>query len=122
MSEHEHIIALADKTVFRISGLSIRGLNTQDIERLLTEKLEAETRVIGVTGDRIEMDVYGIDPAVIARDEQGIIKAVACIEGIEITDLTQIEANERIVSIDIEHLPNFEGKHCPRDKWVEYIV
>lgn len=121
MSKREHVIAMADKTVFRISGLSIKGLNTQDIEKLLSERLQAETRVIGVTGSCLEMDVYGIDPAVIQRDARGIITAVSCLEGINLSDLAQIESNERIVSLDIEHLPDFEGKTCARDKWVTYI-
>lgn len=121
MSNSERIIAMADKTVLRISGLSVKGLNTQDIEDMLSEKLSAVTRVIGVSGEKIEMDLYGIDPQVISRDEDGIIKAVACIEGIELTELAMIEANERIIDVDIDKLPDFSGKFCSKDKWVDFL-
>ena len=87
MENSDRIIAFADKTVFSIKGLEVKGLNTEQIEDALMKKLGTIVRVIGVTSDRIEMDVYGIEPEQILRDENDVIKAVACAEGITLTDL-----------------------------------
>ena len=80
--EHQYIIAHADKSVLKISGLTVKGLNTLQIEELLAAKLKTAVRVIGVTGESIEMDVYQIEPEKIRRDQKGIIEAVALAEGI----------------------------------------
>lgn len=37
--EHEYIIAHADKSVLKISGLEVKGLNTKQLEQILGEKL-----------------------------------------------------------------------------------
>jgi predicted SpoU family rRNA methylase len=118
MENSERVIAFADKTVLSISGLKIKGLNTQDIEDTLSEKLNTVVRVIGVTGDRIEMDVYGITPENIDKDEDNIIKAVACIEGVTLTELAEITENKQIKDADIEHLPDFDGIVCGKEKWL----
>ena len=60
--EHEYIIAHADKSVLKISGLEVKGLNTKQLEKILGDKLHTFVRVIGVTGNNIEMDVYDIEP------------------------------------------------------------
>ena len=70
MENSDRIIAFADKTVFSIKGLEVKGLNTEQIEDALMKKLGTIVRVIGVTSDRIEMDVYGIEPEQILRDER----------------------------------------------------
>ena len=72
MISQEFIIAAADKSILKISGIHVRGLNTQDLERRLSERLHTLVRVIGVTGEQIEMDVYGIDPAQIRKDESDL--------------------------------------------------
>ena len=51
--EHEYIIVHADKTVLKISGLKIKGMNTKQLEDLLSERLHTYARVIGVTGDSV---------------------------------------------------------------------
>ena len=45
--EQEYIIAHADKTVLRISGLKIHGMDTRQVEELLEKKLHTFVRVIG---------------------------------------------------------------------------
>ena len=50
MISQEFIIAAADKSILKISGIHVRGLNTQDLERRLSERLHTLVRVIGVTG------------------------------------------------------------------------
>ena len=72
--EHEYIIAHADKSVLKISGLEVKGLNTKQLEQILGEKLHTFVRVIGVTGDNIEMDVYDIEPEQVRKNEKGLIE------------------------------------------------
>ncbi|WP_300692936.1 hypothetical protein [uncultured Oscillibacter sp.] len=117
MNESSKIIAFADKTVFSITGLSVKGLNTEQIEGILSKKMGAIVRVIGVTSQRIEMDVYGIDPSQILRDENDVIKAVACAEGISLTDLAQVEQAERIVDVDYNEVTVPDGPYCARERW-----
>ena len=117
MDSSEKIIAFADKTVFSIKGLEVKGLNTEQLEDILTKKLGTLVRVIGVTSSRIEMDVYGIAPEQIKRDENDVIKAVACAEGITLTDLAQIESNERIVEVDLNSIGAADAPYCARERW-----
>lgn len=44
------VIVHADKTVMRITGLRVQGLDTRALEQLLAERLATAVRVIG--GDR----------------------------------------------------------------------
>ena len=46
----EFIIAYADKSVLKISGLSVKGMSTTQVEQILQDKLQTIVRVIGVTG------------------------------------------------------------------------
>lgn len=117
MDSSEKIIAFADKTVFSIKGLEVKGLNTEQLEDILTKKLGTLVRVIGVTSSRIEMDVYGIAPEQIKRDENDVIKAVACAEGITLTDLAQIESSERIVEVDLNSIGEADAPYCARERW-----
>lgn len=117
MDNSEKIIAFADKTVFSIRGLKIRGLNTEEIEDILIKKFGTLVRVIGVTGDRIEMDVYGIEPEQIRRDQHDVIKAVACAEGVTLTDLAQVESAEKIVDVNYDDVKTLTGPYCARERW-----
>lgn len=117
--DREYIIAHADKTVLKISGLKIKGMNTQQLEQILQEKLHAFVRVIGVTGERLEMDVYNVSPEQIQRDENGLIQAVALADGISLTDLSQIVYNERIVPVDYQSIPDEPVSDCPMERWLK---
>ena len=87
--EHEYIIAHADKSVLKISGLEVKGLNTKQLEQILGEKLHTFVRVIGVTGDNIEMDVYDIEPEQVRKNEKGLIESIVLTEGITVTELAR---------------------------------
>lgn len=67
----EYIIAYADKSVLKISGLSVKGMSTTQVEKILQDKLKAIVRVIGVTGESIEMDVYDAEPDQIRKNADG---------------------------------------------------
>ena len=118
--EHQYIIAHADKSVLKISGLTVRGLNTLQIEELLADKLKTSVRVIGVTGDAIEMDVYQIDPEQIRRDERGVIEAVALAEGISLTDMTKMVCGDKIVEVDYDSIPDQPISACARERWMKW--
>ncbi len=117
MENTEKIIAFADKTVFSIRGLKVKGLNTEEIEDILTKKFGTLVRVIGVSGERIEMDVYGIEPEQIKKDQNDVIKAVACAEGVTLTDLAQVESAEKIVEVDYNDVKSLTGPYCARERW-----
>lgn len=117
MDNSEKIIAFADKTVFSIKGLKVKGLNTEKIENILMKKFGTLVRVIGVTGERIEMDVYGIEPEQILRDQNDLIKAVACAEGVTLTDLAQVEGAEKIVEVNYDDVETTSGPYCARERW-----
>ena len=114
----QYIIAHADKSVLRISGLSVRGLNTAQLEAILSDKLHSFVRVIGVTGEGVEMDVYNPDPDQIRRDERGVIDALALAEGITVTDLTRMSVNEKIVEVDFDRIPDTPLSGCAKERWI----
>ena len=50
------VIVQVDKTVVKVTGITVKGLNIQQLEALLQEKLVSVVRVIGVTGSSIDME------------------------------------------------------------------
>ena len=118
--DREYIVVHADKTVLKISGLKVKGLNTKQLEDVLSQRLHTFARVIGVTGDSIEMDLYNVDPKQIAKDEDGIIHTVALADGISLTDFAKIVYNERIVEVDIKDVPETPRSDCRRERWMKF--
>lgn len=118
--EHQFIIAHADKTVLKISGLQVKGLNTRQLEEILSERLHTFVRVIGVTGDHVEMDVYNLDPEQITKDEHGIIQTVALTEGITASEIAKISCNKKIVEVDLDTVPGRPTSDCPRERWMRF--
>ena len=114
------IIAFADKTVLKISGLSVRGLDTRMLEERLTEKLGSLVRVIGVTGTSIEMDVYGLQPEQLLRDEAGILHTVSTTEGVSATEVAKLCDAEHIVPVDINDIGHLQNYSCARERWVRH--
>ena len=118
--EQQFIIAHADKTVLKISGLQVKGLNTRQLEELLEKRLHTFVRVIGVTGERVEMDVYNLDPEQIAQDEAGIIQTVALADGITASEVSAISCNKKIVEVDFDAIPEHPTADCPRERWIDF--
>lgn len=116
---HEYIIAHADKSVLKISGLEVKGLNTKQLEDILEEKLHTFVRVIGVTGENIEMDVYDIEPDQIRKDEKGLIESIVLTEGITTTDLTKIMCSDKIVDVEYDKIPKKPISDCARERWMK---
>ncbi|MFP4380457.1 MAG: hypothetical protein ACLFUS_08140 [Candidatus Sumerlaeia bacterium] len=116
MAARDTIIAFADKTVLQIEGLRVHGLRPCDLEKTLSEKLQTTVRVIGVTGESIEMDVYDLPPEAILKDEAGLIKAVSASEGIEASDVIRIASAKKAVPVDIHKLPD-GPRGCLGERW-----
>ena len=112
------IIVQVDKTVVKITGLSVKGLNTRQLEDILKQKLKTLIRVIGVLGDRIEMDVYGLDEEAIWRNEAGLIEAIALADGIRVTDITRMASVERIRQVDFDAIPPHSERQCLAERWM----
>lgn len=115
--EHAYIIAHADKSVLKISGVKVRGLNTRQLEELLSEKLHTFVRVIGVTGEGIEMDVYDIEPDQVRKNEQGLIECIALTEGITATELTRMSCSDKIIAVDYDEIPDEPRSACAMERW-----
>lgn len=115
----EYIIAHADKSVLKISGLHVKGLNTKQLEEILSEKLNTFVRVIGVTGSGIEMDVYDIEPEQIRKNQDDIVESIVLTEGITVTDLTKIACSEKIVAVDFYSIPDKPISDCLRERWIK---
>lgn len=112
------IIVQVDKTVVKITGVTIKGLNIQQVENLMREKLKSAARVIGVTGSSIEMDVYGVEEEDIRKDGEGLIQAISVADGITLTDLAQISSVDKIKTVDISEVPTYSETQCMMERWL----
>ena len=115
----EYIIAYADKSVLKISGLSVKGMSTTQVEKVLQDKLQTIVRVIGVTGESIEMDVYNAVPEKIRRNAYGVIDALALAEGITVSDLTKVSCSDKIVPVEWKDIPDKPVSNCLRERWIK---
>lgn len=118
-NNNQKIIAYADKTILKISSLNVKGLNTKELENNLMEKLNTIVRIIGVTGENIEMDIYNLSPEDVLRDSQGIIKAVSLTEGIKAENVMNLLA-EKAVQVDINNIDMVKNISCARERWQSY--
>jgi len=119
VEQNAEILVHVDKTVVRITGLSVRGLNISQLEETLREKLVSLVRIIGVTGTSLEMDVYGLAEEDILRNEEGLIQAVATAEGITLSDLTQLSMAKKIQAVSFSDLPPYLQNACRAERWVK---
>ncbi|GFI61559.1 hypothetical protein IMSAG049_00718 [Clostridiales bacterium] len=95
-----------------------KGLNIQQLEELIKDKLKSVVRIIGVTGSTLEMDVYGIDEEDLLREKDGIITAISLADGITITDLAQISSVSKIKTINIDDVPEYAEGQCMKERWL----
>ena len=120
MNQEANIFVQVDKTVVKITGLSVKGLNVQQLEELLQERLKTMTRIIGVTGNSLEMDVYGLEESEILRDSDGLIQTSALAEGIRVLEVTKLSQVEKIRSVDFDHIPPYNPYGCQGERWLTY--
>ncbi len=112
------VIVQVDKTVVKITGIDVKGLNIQQLEALLKDKLKSVVRIIGVTGSSLEMDVYGVEEEDVLKEKNGLIKAVALADGITLTDLAQISSVSKIKTVDINDVPKYSEGQCLKERWL----
>ena len=117
MENDTKIIVQVDKTVVKVTGLEVKGLNIQQLEEIIIDKLKSVIRIIGVTGSSIEMDVYGVEEEDILREEDGLIKAIALADGITISDLSALSSVKKIQSVDINEVPDYIESGCKGERW-----
>ena len=117
MKDDAKIIVQVDKTVVKVTGLEVKGLNIQQLEEIIIGKLKSVIRIIGVTGNSIEMDVYGVEEEDILREEDGIIKAIALADGITVSDLSTLSSVKKIQSVDINSIPEYIEGGCKGERW-----
>jgi hypothetical protein len=115
---NEKIIAYLDKTIIKITGLQIKGLKPNVLEELVAKHIGRPVRVIGVTSETLQLDVYGLEPEAIMRDEQGIIKAISLVEGLTASDITQIDRAEKAAAVAVEELAKSIEASCPKERWL----
>lgn len=114
------IIAHADKSILKIEGLKVSGFKPHELEALLTNRLETLVRVIGVTGESIEMDVYGLDPDQIMKDEEGIVTAVSAVKGVEATEIVRMEKARKAIPVNIADIPLKNPGGCAKERWLSH--
>lgn len=119
-SDDAVVFVHVDKTIVKITGLSIKGLNIQQLETLLSNKLETMLRIIGVTGKSIEMDVYGLDESQLLRNEQGIIEIISLARGIQVSDVTRMSTVQKIIHMPFEEIPPYREGMCMRERWMRH--
>ncbi|WP_313344168.1 hypothetical protein [Sedimentibacter sp.] len=117
MQEDIKVIVQVDKTVVKITGLQVKGLNIQQLEEILKNKLKSLIRIIGVSGTSIDMDIYGIEEEDILREETGLIRAIALADGITISDITSLSTVKKIQSVDIDSIPEYTENGCKGERW-----
>lgn len=117
MYNNTKVIVQVDKTVVKVTGVEVKGLNIQQLEKIIKDKLKSVIRVIGVTGNSLEMDFYGVKEEDILKEKDGLIKAIAIADGISITDLAMLSSVKKIQSVDINSVPNNIGSGCIGERW-----
>lgn len=121
MQDDTKIIVQVDKTVVKVTGLQVKGLNIQQLEEIIIDKLKSVIRIIGVTGNSLEMDVYGVDEEDILREEDGLIKAIALADGITVSDLSALSSVKKIQSVDINSVPEYVESGCMGERWQKNV-
>ena len=111
-------IVQVDKTIVKVSGLKVKGLNIQQLEGILADKLKSIIRIIGVTGSSIDMDVYGVDEEAILQAEDSLIKAISLADGISISDMSSLSSVKKVQSVDIDNVSDYMKNGCRREGWM----
>lgn len=116
----ERIIAYIDKTVVKIVGFKIDKINLAEIEKNIINILNRPVRVIGVSGEGLEFDVYNFPPEQIFKNERNIIEAIAN-EGIKGAEIAKIVKAEHIPEVKIDDLILKQGEEnlCPAERWLK---
>ena len=114
----EHVIAYADKTVLKISGVKVKGLKPEDLEEKMNTLFQRPVRLIGVTSDSVEMDVYSLEPEQILENQEGLITAISMVPGLTATEVVQIASAEKARAVSADQIVPGLGQGCARERWL----
>ena len=114
----ERILVQVDKTVVKVTGVSVSGLDTRQLEKLLRDALGNMVRVIGVTGESVSLDVYGLDAEAVLRAGDGIITAVSLADGITAEDVIRLDSVQSIRNVPIDAVPEHRPGQCLKERWL----
>ena len=90
-------------------------------KKVLMDKFHSVVRVIGVTGSSIDMDIYGIDPEQIQKDEHGLIQAISTTEGVTATELAKLAGAEKNSCLSISTIfPSVTTTTVPGKRWLHH--
>ena len=53
-------------------------------------------------------------------DEHGLIQAISTTEGVTATELAKLTGAEKIVPVDINHIPQRDHDYCARERWLHH--
>jgi hypothetical protein len=114
----DQIVAYVDKTIVKITGIRVRGIKPAELETAVAKEIGCPVRVIGVSSESLQMDVYGLDPEAILQNEQGLIQTISLIPGLTASDVAQIALAEKARAIPAAELANRTRTSCPKENWV----
>lgn len=114
----DKIVAYVDKTIVKIIGIRIQGIKPVDLEKAVTKEIGCPVRVIGVSSESIQMDIYGLEPEAVLRNEKGLIQTISLIPGLTASDVAQIVTAEKAREISAEELAKRTRTSCPKENWV----
>lgn len=114
----DRIIAYVDKTIVKITGIQIQGLKPIELEKAVAQEIGCPVRVIGVSSQSIQMDIYGLEPEAILRNQKGLVQAISLIPGLTASEIVQIVTAEKAREISAEELAKRTRVSCPKANWV----
>jgi len=100
----EQVVAYADKTIVKIEGVEVKGLKPEELEKKIYSIFKRPVRVVGVTSESLEMDIYDLPPERIIKDQQGIIKVLSLVPGLTATEISKISKLEKAKAVDINDI------------------
>lgn len=106
----DRIIVYVDKTVVKVVGLQVERINLTEIEKKLISALKRPVRVIGVSGEGLEFDIYEFPPEQVFKNERNIIEAIAN-EGIKGSEVAKIVKAEQVPEIAYDDLVSLTAEN-----------
>ncbi|MDR3560341.1 MAG: hypothetical protein P4N59_02705 [Negativicutes bacterium] len=114
----DKIIAYVDKTIVKITGITVCGIKPNELEVAVAQRIGCPVRVIGVSSSHIQMDIYGLEPEAVMRDEEGIIKAISVMPGLTASEVAGIASAQKAREVSAEQLAGRTRGSCGKENWV----
>lgn len=114
----DRIIAYVDKTVVKITGIAVHGVKPRDLEAAVVARIGRPARVIGVSSNHIQMDIYGLEPEAVLQDEAGLITAISLVPGLTAKEVAGIAFAEKAREVSAEQLSGKPRMSCAKENWV----